>query len=443
MASSPRAVLPCPGLASVTFGSTFEAATQPQGPPHRELPLRTTYITAIAIAIFVAVWLLSGKLGESDTADSGTLAERNARSSALADDRAPTRVRARIVQAQPKTANVVIRGRTENKRTVEVKTETSGRIVERPVEKGERVEVGQTLCRISIDDREARLTEARAAVEQARIEYEGSERLAKRGLISETVIATTKARLAATQAQLSQAELDIARTTVRAPFAGLVEDTFVEVGTFVQPGTPCATVLDLDPMLLVGRVPEREVKNVARGATAEGVLLSGESVEGSVTFVGKQSDSATRTYPVEVRVPNPDYRLRSGITTEIRVPVGTHPAHRINPSLLALDDEGHIGIRTLDADNRVEFHRVQIVADEAGQVWVTGLPETATVITVGQELVVPGEQVDVTFEARGELPAVVPPSEGAGSPASTGRLADDGKARVQHGADADTTLGTG
>lgn len=387
----------------VTFGSTSRSLT-------RGSFLRTTYVTAIVIAILAALWLLSGQFGraEPDTTAT-TLTEQNAREAAAHEDRAPTHVRARVLRAETQTAHVMIRGRTENKRTVEVKTETSGRVIERPIEKGQVVQSGQMLCRISMEDRTARLTEATEAVNQAKIEHEGAIRLAERGLVSDTVIATTKARLAAAKAQVARSQIEIDHTAVRAPFTGLVEDTFVEVGTFVQPGSACATVIDLDPMLLVGRISEHDVHAVRLGEQAEGVMLSGERVAGKVTFVGKQSDPATRTYPVEIQIPNPSYELRSGITTEIQVPVGTHLAHRVSPSLLALDDEGRVGLRTLDPDNRVEFHRVELIADDAGAVWVSGLPEVATLITVGQELVIPGEQVKVTFETAGELPASVPP----------------------------------
>jgi multidrug efflux system membrane fusion protein len=373
-------------------------------------------VSAGVIAVAAALWLASGELREPRQTGPKTLAEQNARLDAAREDRPLTRVRARVVRAEPQTEHVTLRGWTANKRTVQVKAETSGRVAARPVEKGQRVTEGQLLCRISIDDREARVAEANEAVNQARIEHEGALKLQGRGLVSETLVATSKARLAAAQAQLARSELEAKHTIVRAPFAGLVEDTHVEVGTFVQPGTPCATVIDLDPMLLVGRISERDVHAVMLGGVAEGRLLSGERVTGKVTFVGKQSDPATRTYPVEVEVPNPSYALRSGITTEIFVSVGTGLAHKVSPSLLALDDEGRIGLRTLDANNQVEFHHVEIIADDAGSVWVSGLPEVATVITVGQELVVPGERVDVTFEAGSEQPIAVPRTDTQGAP---------------------------
>jgi multidrug efflux system membrane fusion protein len=161
-------------------------------------------------------------------------------------------------------------------------------------------------------------------------------------------------------------------------------------------------------MLLVGRVAERDVHKLKLGTTAMGTLIDGTQVSGKLTFIGQQSDTATRTYPVEIQVPNPSYKLRSGVTTQISIPINTVMAHRISPALLALDDEGRVGVRTLDGDNRVVFNLVKILNDEGGSVWISGLPETATLITVGQELVVPRQQVDAVFETSPEVPAVAP-----------------------------------
>jgi multidrug efflux system membrane fusion protein len=384
--------------------------------------VRTTYITAALIALLIGVWLLSGQFrDDGDDAAHPTLAEEKAAETAAAEDDVLARVRGRVIRAEPKTANVLVRGRTENKRTVQVKAETGGRVAERSVERGEAVADGQLLCRIALDHREAQRLEARENLNQARIDYDGTLRLKERGLVSETLVATSKAKLAAAEASLARIDLDIEHTQVRAPFAGLVEDVHVELGDFVQPGTPCTTVIDLDPMLLVGRVAERDVVRLAVGARARGVLIDGTTVEGVVTFVGKQSDATTRTYPVEVQVANADYRVRSGLTAQITVPVETREAHRVSSALLTLDDAGTVGVRTVDSDGVVEFHPVEILAEDAGAVWVSGLPEVTTLITVGQELVVPGQRVIVDYEAADPLPAASPAPKAGTTDASSAR----------------------
>ena len=369
--------------------------------------MRGTYITAIVIALVIGLWLFSGQIDQEGIEEHPTVAQINEARAAELQDLAPTRVRARVLNASPQVEEVILRGRTENKRTVAVKAEVAGRIVERPVERGTPVEVGDLLCRIAMDDRMAGLNEARENLNQAEIEYDGSLRLKERGFQSDTAIAQAKARRAAAQAALERSELSIARTFIRAPFAGIVEDVSLEVGDYVSPGAPCATVVDLDPMLLVGRVPEKEVRQLQVEQIVRGLLSDGREISGPISFIGLQSDTATRTYAVEVQVPNPDYELRSGITTEIHIPVAEVMAQKVSPAVFALDDEGNIGVRTVNAQNQVEYHPVEIVRTDVDGVWVSGLPDVATVITVGQEMVVPGEEVDVSYESTDTMPAEV------------------------------------
>ncbi|MCZ6887994.1 MAG: efflux RND transporter periplasmic adaptor subunit [Gammaproteobacteria bacterium] len=389
--------------------------------------MRTTYITAIIIAVLTALWLASGQLNNDTTVTRHpTLAQLNAQTAASIEDKAPTRVRARIIEAQPKTALVRLRGRTESKRTVEVRAETVGRIIDRPVERGTPVETGDRLCQISIEDRQARLSESFEAVNQARIEYQGSLRLQSRGFQSETAIATAKSRLASAHAQLKSSELNIERTFINAPFAGVVEQTHVEIGDYVQPGSPCATIVDLDPMLLVGQISERDVRRISVGGAASGVLADGQTVTGPISFISQQADPGTRTYTVEVQVANENHALRSGITTVISIPVETVNAHKVSPALFALDDAGGIGVRTLTDDNHVEFHPVTIIDDDVDGVWITGLPDVTRLITVGQELVVPGERVEVQNEAQAEMPALAPPPADKTKPGTALESTDTG-----------------
>lgn len=367
--------------------------------------MRTTYITATVIAVLILGWLFSGQMDKGGPVRHATLSEQNVSISAGHQDSELTRVRASIINASPQIQYVILRGKTDNKRTVQVKAETSGRIVERPVERGSKVEQGDVLCQISMEDRYASLTESREGVNQATIEYEGSIKLKERGFQSDTAIAQAKAKLASAQARLERSKLEIQRTTVLAPFDGVVEDVHQEVGDYVAPGATCVTVVDLDPMLLVGQVAEKDVPRLKIDLPVTGVLSDGREVEGPITFIGQQSDPATRTYSVEIQIPNPEYALRSGLTTQIRIPVREVMAQKISPALFALNDAGEIGVRTVDENGVVVFHLVQIVREAADGVWVAGLPDVATLITVGQELVVPGEIVEVDYEATGEMPA--------------------------------------
>ena len=359
--------------------------------------MRSTYLWAVGIAVLLLAWLASGQLNQEPVVFDPSIAERNEQDLNQLNDQTPTRVRVVQSQAQLKTRYASVRGKTQNKRTVKVRTEIQGRVVNRAVERGQSVAANQLLCGLSVDDRQAALVESQQRVNQARIDYDGAKQLRAKGYNSESAIAAAKANLATARAELKRRDLALRKTEIRAPFAGFVEDVHLEIGDYAQPGTACATLVDLNPMLLVGRVSERVVLNIEPGIEAIGELADRSVVRGPITFVGQQDDPATRTYAIEVELNNESGKLRSGMTTQIRIPVEEAFAHKISPALFSLDNEGGYGVRVVNDDDRVEFYSVTVVAEDEDGVWVSGLPNTSNIITVGQELVISGERVDPVF----------------------------------------------
>ena len=356
--------------------------------------MRSTYIWSLTIAALLAIWLFSGQINSAPVEIDPSIAEQNRADVEVGSDAIPTRVRAQRVRAVEKIRYASIRGKTQNKRTVVARAEIVGRVVDRRVERGDAVTADEVLCELSVEDRQSAFVEAKQIVNQARIDYQGALELQAKGFNSESAIAAAKARLASAAAQLKRKELAIEKILVRAPFDGIVEDVHMEIGDYVNPGQSCATIVDLNPMLMGGRVSEKAVLELQLGELASGKLADGRVVAGPVTFIGQQSDPQTRTYAVEIQLDNSDRSLRSGITAEIKIPVDRVLAQRVSPALFALDDRGEIGIRVLDENNIVHFHNVEIITDDADGVWVTGLPNETTLITVGQEMVVAGERVD-------------------------------------------------
>ncbi len=359
--------------------------------------MRSTYLWAAGIAVLLLTWLASGQLNQEPVVFDPSIAERNEQDLKQLSDQTPTRVRVVQSQAQLKTRYASVRGKTQNKRTVQVRTEIQGRVVNRAVERGQSVAANQLLCRLAVEDKQVALVESQQRVNQAKIDYDGAKQLQAKGYNSESAIAAAKANLATARAELKRRDLALRKTEIRAPFAGFVEDIHLEIGDYVQPGTACATLVDLSPMLLVGRVSERVVLNIEPGIGAIGELADRSLVSGPITFVGRQDDPTTRTYAIEVELNNESGKLRSGMTTQIRIPVDETFAHKISPALFSLDNEGGYGVRVVNSNDRVEFYSVTVVAEDEDGVWVSGLPNTSNIITVGQELVISGERVDPVF----------------------------------------------
>ncbi len=353
---------------------------------------RASNLLAIAIAIAMMIWLASGVFfNEKETAR--TIAERNADFEAASRDAGPTSVRTLMSTSRATSPVVTLRGHTRNKRSVLVRSETDGRVEARPVNRGSRVAAGDLLCELAVEDRQAKLTEAEASRTRAEIDYEGARELYEQGLISDVELANRSEHLARAKANETTGRLALQRTRVLAPFVGVVEETQAEIGSFLRRGEGCVTLMDFDPMLVVGRVSEFDVSALSVGDAASAVLVSGETIEGQIRFIGRDSRDGTRTYQVEVEVPNPDQSLRSGVTAEIKIPLSPVLAHRIMPNLLRLDDLGQLGVYTVNSENRAEFHTIEILRDDESGFWVTGLPDVTQLVVRGQGILIPGQAV--------------------------------------------------
>jgi multidrug efflux system membrane fusion protein len=205
------------------------------------------------------------------------------------------------------------------------------------------------------------------------------------------------------EAQLKSAEAALAaslaerdRGVVRAPWSGVVNDVAVEVGqaAFSLAGREIATLVALDPMLAVVEVAERKLAGIKVGDTADVRLVTGESASGKIRFVAKTASPTTRTYRVEIELPNPDGRIPDGITAEVSLPLAPVPATRVPRSALTFSSDGNLGVRAVRADETVEFVPVSVVEDEQSFMWVTGVAEGSRVIVQGQDFVREGQMVE-------------------------------------------------
>jgi len=365
------------------------------------MTIKRSYVLAFAIAVVLTLWIISGQINIGSEEAAREEAELNGEITQEQPADETQTVRARVFEAREVVRDVLVRGRTEPIRAVEVRAETSGTVTKLPVEKGEYVSKGDLLCGLSIDARGARLAEAKALRQQRWLEYDASKKLAAKGHRSETQAAADKAAYDAAMAQVRQMEVEVGYTQIKAPFDGVLDDRFVEIGDFLSVSQPCATVVDLDPILVVGQVSERDVSKLSMGTVGLARLVDGRKLEGVVRFIAKTAEQETRTFKVELAIPNKDLSLPAGITAEIIVPAEAVQAHLMSPAFLVLNDDGTIGVRLVSEGNVAQFKEVTILEDSPEGVWVAGLPAKVTVITVGQEFVSDDQPVKVTLEGEG------------------------------------------
>lgn len=337
-----------------------------------------------------------------------TIAERVAQAGGDSDTEARS-VRTETFTLKMMEIEAPLRGRTKAKSVVSVVPETSGTVTEVHVEKGDRVAEGDLLCTLDqgtrqagVDQAEAALLQAQASLEQARQQLQTNKSLRDEGLAPantalqfESAVTAAEAAVAASQSALDNARAELERTEVVASVGGVVQAPLATVGSMLGPQAPCATIVELDPMLFVGSIPEARIGLAKTGLPATITTVTGQKAEGTVSYIASIADPDTRSFPVEIEIANPDGILRDGLTAEALVSLGTAPAHVLPQSVLTLDDEGVLGVRSV-ADGIVEFHPVTIIRDTRDGVWVTGLPPSIDIITVGQEYVLAGQKVDAT-----------------------------------------------
>ena len=404
-------------------------------------------ITAILVTAFLFVIVFKrDQLAEftatgsaANAAEQPALADDTPAAPANTDDEVAFKVVAFSSKASTIDSAVVLRGETQAARTVTARAETNGLIVNTPLRKGTFVGEADVLCQLDpgtraanlsdakarlesararVPETQARLEEAKAKLDEAKINFNAANKLSEGGFASESRVAnaqatvrtaeaavasakagfdTTRSGIQSAEAAVASAEKEIERLTIRAPFAGLLETDTAELGSLLQPGAACATIIQLDPIKLVAFVPETEWARVHLGAPAMARLISGREVTGAVTYLSRSADPLTRTFRVEIEVENSDLSIADGQTAEIVIGADGSLAHLLPQSALTLNDEGALGIRAVGAGNIVEFHPVTLIRDTVDGVWLADLPETLDVITIGQEFVRAGVKVAPTY----------------------------------------------
>lgn len=363
----------------------------------RLFPLLTALL--VMTVIYLAVMERDALLGYAGVVTEDAVQED-------ADTPAQGRIRVVVQTSQAREIEnaVVLRGRTEAARQVDVRAETSGLVISDPLRRGAQVAAGAPLCEVAAGVRNAALDEARARLTEAEINFRAASGLSESGFASDTRLANARAALQSAQAGVDRAVEEMARLVMYAPFDGILESDTAELGSLLQPGALCATLIQLDPIRLVGFATETQIDRLVSGAPAQAQLASGHQVTGVVSFLSRAADPQTRTFRVEVTVPNAEMLIRDGQSADIMVTSRPEMGHLLPGSALTLNDRGELGLRVVDDAGLVSFAPATVLRDTDSGVWLTGLPETITAIILGQEFTREGAYVDAVDQAtqRGE-----------------------------------------
>ncbi|MCP4491695.1 MAG: efflux RND transporter periplasmic adaptor subunit [Gammaproteobacteria bacterium] len=354
--------------------------------------MKKSVLISFGLAVLIAGWMFSGKF--ATPANSNTAAETEVETEPSIK---AMKVQVEDRQAEAVERKIVLLGQVEPYRTVRLAVETSGRVESLQVKIGDRVKAGQRLLQIAINERKARLTEAEAILKQRQSDYDAAKKMEQRGLQSQTNLTLAEAQLESAKAQREQTQHEIGYTRVLAPFDGVINEKFIEVGSFVDRGNNVFMLIDNSRLLVSAQVPQQSISSIKPGQKAIARFMDGHEVKGKITYISATGDSSTRSFRIEVEIPNNELRTLAGISAEIHIPVEKLPSHLLSPAMLSLDDEGTLGVKAVDDSNTVHFYPISIVQTSAAGAWVTGLPKQVRIITLGQGFVQSGEVVEPVF----------------------------------------------
>lgn len=351
--------------------------------------MKASRIAAVGLVAGAALWIASGHFLPHETPESRA---------AITPPAAPeTLFRVAVLDSQlvQHQRKLVLSGRTEADRKLTLVARTGGVLTELRVRRGSRVEKGDIIAVLSDEAREAQVMQAKALVEQRKIELDAKRRLIELNAVPRLELANLEAQHKAAMAALAAAEAERNRGLVIAPWTGIVTELTSEVGgaAFSFAGKEIGQMVALDPMLAVAEVSERKRQGVKVGQVAEIRLVSGQTATGKVRYVSPSASQTTRTYRIEIEIANADLAIPDGITAEVAVPLDALPATRIPRSALTYSSAGQLGVRAVNAQDLVEFLPITIVEDDQAFMWVGGLRDGARVIVQGQDFVRDGQKV--------------------------------------------------
>ncbi len=360
---------------------------------------RAHRFSAIVVLVAAGLWVGTGEFASvgSEEAQAAQPAGSKTEAEPTTVDAGP--VRRTVAAITPVFADhargIRISGATDADKRSVLAARMSGIIKTLAVKQGDMVAADQVVMTIEGPEVIAGIATAKAALTQRQQELDVAEKLFKSGNTAELQLIAQRAALAAAEAQVSEAEAEADRLTLRAPFVGVIDKVDVELGEWVQTGTPIATLLALDPIVVRAEVSEIDVGNVRVGDTAAVRLVGGATLEGKVRTLSRDASQGTRTYPIEIALPNPDHRIPAGMTTEVTLYTAPIRAVAVPRSVITLSSEGELGLRIVGADNVAHFASVELIDDTPAGLILAGVPADARIIVAGQDLVRDGETVNV------------------------------------------------
>jgi len=363
---------------------------------------KSSYLLAGAVALAVAGWMQSDDLfGKADGAASQESVLANAETKTttpavtLETGFAETEllVSAVEVKNQPITRIIRASGVSKAKFEMTVSAKADGQIISIDAVEGKNVAAGDVLIRLDKGTLAEQINAAKANLEVAKRRREVTERLAKENFSAPLEQAERAAAYATAKVNLRKLEEQLSDTVIVAPVSGLLETLHVEKGERVRRDTATATILGLDVLSAVVAVPQNEVSRIKLASKVKVQIAGNGSRHGTVSKIASKSNPATRTFDVTIDLPNQDRKLRAGMSVEATIDAGSLQAFAMSPAHLSVAENGILTAK-IAVDGKAVVLPVEVIRAGAETVFVSGLPDDAILLTVGQGFVEDGGAVN-------------------------------------------------
>ena len=346
---------------------------------------------APALVVFLVIWLAGGEVYQA--ADQAP--EAPAPSAPLTP---AFTVETAWFEAKPYPAQLRLQGQINAWQQVEVKTQVAGTIIELPRDQGDKVSKNQLLALLSDEGREARLAQAKALVALRETEMKSAKALQAKSLVAETEIDRLMSELSLAKAGLADAELAVRYKRVEAPIAGTLSQRRFDQGSWIDAGTTLFNLVDMTKLRAVAQVPQQKIHQLSLGQSVKVKMLDGRSFDATLAYISPMADPMSRTFQIEAHFDNGQGLPLAGASATLDIMLESERAHALSPALLALDDDGRLGVYA-SVDKRLHFFPVSLLRADIHEAWVAGLPARVEIVTRGAGFLKQGDTL-VTAEAQ-------------------------------------------
>jgi membrane fusion protein (multidrug efflux system) len=324
-----------------------------------------------------------------------------------------------VVTVQPQTLVDVVAlvGQLESEESVEIRSEIDGVIESVGFKEGQEVRKGTVLFHLRDVEQRARLHEAEANAALAEDVFRRTTQLARQNIAAAAQLDRARADLAGGRARVELARVEIERTSVRAPFDGVLGVRHVSPGDRVTTATSLVQLDAVARLRLAFVVPEIAVPIARVGGKVKfrTAPYPGEEFTGEVFFVAPTLDAATRRLLLKAWVPNSDLRLRPGLFADLELALGERADALLVPEEAVVYDRQGSYVWRVGADGLAERVAVEVGAHRAGRVELKrGIRAGDVIVSAGTHKVTQGAPV------RPAAPRLAEPPAGAASPAPLG-----------------------